>query len=270
MNFRLPDGFDMTHWAARWERMQERYLARREERFAVIADIIAATQASPRLIIDIGCGPGSLALRLLRAFEGATVVGVDFDPALLLLARERSKEFGPRARWIETDLREEAWLSQVNERCEVDAAKAPGGEVSGAADAIVSATALHWLSAEALEALYKRVARALRPGGVFLNADHAAASSQLVQALWDKQRYAAIDAVPLDEADDWRGFWRAFNDALKFDACALGKQMRGDMEGVEEGMPLQWHFEKLAAAGFHHQDCLWRLGGDAVYGAIRP
>ncbi|WP_366521110.1 class I SAM-dependent methyltransferase [Lapillicoccus sp.] len=39
-------------------------------------------------------------------------------------------------------------------------------------DAVLSSTALHWLPAEALSGLYRDLAQLLRPGGVFLNADH--------------------------------------------------------------------------------------------------
>lgn len=33
MNFIPPVGFQVDHWVARWDRMQERYNAERDERF---------------------------------------------------------------------------------------------------------------------------------------------------------------------------------------------------------------------------------------------
>jgi len=51
--------------------MQERYLADRNERFAIIARLIADTQDAEPLILDLGCGTGSLMAALLEAIPGA-------------------------------------------------------------------------------------------------------------------------------------------------------------------------------------------------------
>jgi hypothetical protein len=54
----MPTATRARQWLDRWDRQQERYVADREERFAVIADVVAATVEgdSPR-ILDLGCGP---------------------------------------------------------------------------------------------------------------------------------------------------------------------------------------------------------------------
>ena len=49
-------------------------------------------------------------------------------------------------------------------------------------DAVISATALHWLSPEHLAELYRRLASVVCSGGVFLNADHVASDCHLLQA----------------------------------------------------------------------------------------
>jgi uncharacterized protein (DUF1684 family) len=45
------------------------------------------------------------------------------------------------------------------------------------ADAVVSTTALHWLSEAGLRTAYTEPASALRPGGLFLNGDHLDSST---------------------------------------------------------------------------------------------
>ena len=60
--------------------------------------------------------------------------------------------------------------------------------VGGPFDAIVSATALHWLSPAQLGRLYKQFAGILKPGGIFLNADHAASCCEGIQKDWQNQR----------------------------------------------------------------------------------
>jgi SAM-dependent methyltransferase len=247
----LPRAFDWAHWLRRWEAMQARHLPRREERLRVVTDVVALARPGAKRVVDLGCGAGCLTDRLLRRLPGATVVGVDLDPRLLALARRRLEPFGRRAVLVRADLRDPAWARQA------------GSDL----DAAVSATTLHWLSAERLAGLYRQVAALLAPGGAFLNADHVASSVPGVQQVWDEARNQAVAAKGL--ADDWRSFWDAFNKALGVDGEQFDRRLFGPWEGVEEGLPLAWHSRELAAAGFAGFDCYWRCGGDAVYGALR-
>jgi len=73
----MPTVQQARHWLDRWDRQQEFYLADREERFAVIADVVEAACGAEPLVVDLGVGPGSLAVRLLDRLPGARVVGID-------------------------------------------------------------------------------------------------------------------------------------------------------------------------------------------------
>ena len=97
MDIRMPKDLDWPAWVTRWERMQERSLVGRDERFKVVARLVGDTQGPAPLILDLGCGTGSLMVVLLEAMPGAQVVGVDLDPSLLLLAEKRLATFGERA-----------------------------------------------------------------------------------------------------------------------------------------------------------------------------
>ena len=68
-------------WLDRWDHQQELYMADREERFAVMADVIdAVIDRSDPLILDLGCGPGSTSVRMLDRLPGAEVVGAGRRP----------------------------------------------------------------------------------------------------------------------------------------------------------------------------------------------
>lgn len=54
-------------------------------------------------VLDLGCGPGEIAARLLECLPGSTVLGVDLDTAHLASATERCARFGDRARFVEGD-----------------------------------------------------------------------------------------------------------------------------------------------------------------------
>src|ERR1700758_1545038 len=75
-------------WIDRWDRQQEVYLPDREERFTALIDAVEAAAGRPDpLVLDLGCGPGSLAVRLLARLPEAPVVAVDADPVTLSLGR---------------------------------------------------------------------------------------------------------------------------------------------------------------------------------------
>src|SRR5215469_11890191 len=148
---------DFGSWLARWDAQQARYVADREGRFEVLFDALeAALDGEPATVVDLGCGPGSLGVRLLDRFGSARVVGVDVDPVLLMLGRGA---YGDRDRlaFVRADLRDPGWLQRLG----VDRV-----------DAATSSTALHWLGADAVRRLYDDLAGLIRPGGVFLDADH--------------------------------------------------------------------------------------------------
>src|SRR4051794_1971436 len=76
-------------WITRWDRQQEGYLPDREERFTALIDAVESGGRRPDpLVLDLGCGPGSLSTRLLDRLPRATVVAIDTDPVLLTLGRE--------------------------------------------------------------------------------------------------------------------------------------------------------------------------------------
>ena len=55
--------------------------------------LIARTSALPPdpLVVDLGCGPGNITLRLAELFPQARIVGIDGAEAMLSLARQRAQ-----------------------------------------------------------------------------------------------------------------------------------------------------------------------------------
>lgn len=251
-DIKFPADIDWRSWIERWDRMQDRYLLRRKERFELMVRLIADTQKEVLRVLDIGCGTGSLMLRVLEEFPRAGVYGIDFDPTLLVLVEKRLGKFGERVHLVQTDLRDKSWLKLVPVPI----------------DSAVSATALHWLSPEQLARLYGQLGGILRPGGIFLNADHVRSDCKKIQAGWQQHREQVRRKEGNSDADDWEGFWDAYGQALRIDIKEFRGKFTEPWEGSEEGLPLEWHFEKLKASGFETVDCFWRLDCDAIYGGV--
>ncbi|MFI5606145.1 class I SAM-dependent methyltransferase [Amycolatopsis sp. NPDC051903] len=111
----------------------------------LVADTLVSTLPNaPALLVDVATGTGAAAFAALR-LKPASIVAVDFSPAMLALAREKAATLDP---------------SGVISWHEGRAVPLPVAD--GAADAVVCASALHFLGATAL-AEWRRV---LRPGGV--------------------------------------------------------------------------------------------------------
>jgi len=193
-------------------------------------------------------------LEILRAFPKAKLIGIDFDPTLLPLARQRLAKFSSRIKLILADLRQKSWLEHLEKPT----------------DAVISATALHWLRQKELVGLYGDIARILRPGGIFLNADHAGSGNDWIQQAWEKHRDKMLSSQRDAAGEDWESFWKAYMKALGLKTPEIRQRVLGGWKGgVEKGMPLTWHFDKLKATGFTCIDCFWRCDCDAIYGGIR-
>ncbi|WUO34802.1 class I SAM-dependent methyltransferase [Streptomyces sp. NBC_00286] len=155
-------------WIHSWDAQQEHYAIGREERFTVIADVVAhaGQGAANPLVADLGCGPGSLAARLAVTHPHWEVVGVDADPLLLALGRA---SYGSTIRLVETVIGTDGWIEAL--------------ELSRPLDAVVSSTALHYLPEKSLLEVYGQLHQLLRPGGVLVNADHFLPEDAALSAL---------------------------------------------------------------------------------------
>jgi SAM-dependent methyltransferase len=123
-------------------------------------DLIVAQLTSSALptshIVELGIGPGYLALEILRRIPGVTYEGVDFSEAMFAIARPRLAEFHERIVYTQADLTQDDWTARLSQT----------------PSSIVSTWALHDLGAEAyIAAVYRRARAVLPPGGLLLNGD---------------------------------------------------------------------------------------------------
>ena len=249
-------------WIERWDRQQEESLPDREDRFTALIDAVEEGTGRPDpLVLDIGCGPGSLAVRLLARLPRATVIGIDADPVSLTLARAAYSGV-PGLRFADLDLRVPGWSARLG--------------LERAPDAAVSTTALHWLPKPDLRALYAELASVLRPGGVLLDGDHFALDAK------DSPTLARLD-VALRRREDQRRFpgghpesWSAWWQAAAADPALAGHVAERERRRVEAGhhgsesTQLAVHVEALKAAGFAEIGTLWQRGDNRLLCAVLP
>ena len=69
----------------------EQYLRRRDERARPFYDLVARIEAAaPRVVVDLGCGPGNLTRSLAQRWPDALVSGVDSSPEMVAVAAEHA------------------------------------------------------------------------------------------------------------------------------------------------------------------------------------
>lgn len=251
---------EATRWIERWDAQQEVYLPDREERFRALIDAVheCAGRSDP-LVLDLGCGPGSLAVRLLGQIPAATVVAVDADPLLLELGRTAWAGL-PSLQFAEQDLSRPGWPAALR--------------LDRRPDAAVSTTALHWLRPDALRALYTEVASVLRPGGVLLNGDHLRRDeaaeptlARLDRALIEREEHRR---APEGRAESWLGWWDAVRADPALAALAAERDRRAP-EANHHGSPsglLGVHEDALVAAGFAEVGTIWQRGENRLLCAV--
>jgi SAM-dependent methyltransferase len=248
-------------WIERWDNQQQSYLPDREDRFTVIIDAVWAAAGRPDpLILDLGCGPGSLSVRLLDQLPAATVIGIDADPLTLGLGRAAYHDL-TGLRFVDADLRSPGWSA--------------GLQLDRQPDAAVSTTALHWLTEPALYALYAELATQLRPGGVVLNGDHlreddtAPVLARLGRALIEREEQRRF---PAGRAESWTDWWAAAaaDPAL---AGLVAERAAREVESAHHGSPagrLSVHLSALRSAGFAEIGSLWQRGENRVICGVLP
>lgn len=179
-------------------------------------------------VLDLGAGTGLLSAFVRSWYPDAHIHLIDVSAPMLERARVRL-------------------AADTNVSFEVaDYATVPLGDNY---DAIVSALSIHHLDHPAKKALFAKVFAALRPGGVFVNAEQVAgptpALNDFYQKLW-LQQVREAQATPAQIAD------------------SLYRQQDDHCASVED--QLHW----MREAGFSDADCWFKDNRFAVLAGSRP
>ncbi|MFF9088158.1 class I SAM-dependent methyltransferase [Streptomyces sp. NPDC014991] len=247
-------GTDWAAWQESWDRQQESYMPDREERFRIMLDMVEALVGTAPRVLDLACGTGSITARLLQRFPRATSTGVDLDPALLAIAHGTFAG-DERVSLVTADLKDPDWPARLP---------------YDSYDAVLTATALHWLHSEPLAALYGQVAELVRDGGVLMNADHMIDdSTPRINAAERAQRHARMDQARRSGAPDWAEWWRlAAADPVLAEPTARRFEIYG--EHADGDTPsAAWHARVLREKGFAEARAVWCSPSDTLLLALK-
>lgn len=235
-----------------WHEQQRAYIEHRDARTECIVEVLrhhARDVDGPLRVLDLGCGPGSLANAITEGIGNAHVTGVDLDPVTLRLFRETASH-PDRTTIIHADLTH-SWASHVG---------------STPFHAAVSATALHWLSPADLTRLYADLAPRLAPGGIVLNADHLdfPRSAAWCAAVADASRARAEHEINSNGAMSWDEWWAAAGAQPGWDAEVAEHERLFAESTPPVKVDVPYHLAAMRAAGFTETEQVWQWLDDRI------
>jgi len=120
----------------------KQYLLFEEERTRPVRDLVAQIPvASPRSVVDLGCGPGNSTAVLATRWPAARITGLDSSAEML----DRARQSNPRLEWVQGDITE--WSSGAGREYDI----------------VFSNAALQWVTDHA--AIYPRLLNRVAAGG---------------------------------------------------------------------------------------------------------
>ena len=209
-----------------YDRSIRAFIPAYEEMLERAAEAVAA--AGPERVLDLGAGTGALAEAVLRRCGGCTIELIDTDAEMLDQARTRLASFAARVQYSERRFQ---------------------GPLP-ACDAVVASLALHHVATLAEKArVFAAIFAALRPGGVFVNADATMSADPGTR----RAEYEAWAAHLVSSGIEEKRAWRHFE----------------EWSGEDTYLPVEDELAALRSAGFA-AECLWRVVPITVVKAVKP
>jgi tRNA (cmo5U34)-methyltransferase len=204
--------------------------------------LVEARQMPVEGLADLGCGNGILAKALLGQYPNATATLVDFSEPMLEEARRELSPYAGNCHFIKADLSDQQWGVPIADRAPFDL--------------VVSGYAIHHLTDARKRQLYSEVYELLKPGGLFVNADHVKSSTMWLERIWQD---VLIDSLYSHHSRRGSGMSRE-QVAQKF-------VHRHDAENILA--PVEDQCEWLRECRFDDVDCYFKIFELAIFGGRR-
>ncbi len=166
-------GEHFDEWAPSYDAQIRDMVPRYEEIHDTLISLLGLRP--PARLLDLGAGTGYTLLRVLEAFDGVQVTGLDVSDEMLGRARQRLAGLEARVTLAHSDIAEP--------------------QISGRYDAIASVLAVHHLFSDQKRHLFGRIWEHVAPGGIFVIADYFRHASRRLLELYELPEPDAHEAT---------------------------------------------------------------------------
>ena len=204
----------------------------------LMASLLPFSKKEYLRVLDLGCGTGGTSVALLKEFPLARVTGIDSSSDMLAVAAAKVKQTTWRIDFICQDMKACIYPLPQGE-----------GQGEGGFDAIISAFSLHYLNEDEKKALLSKCRDALKPGGIFIDAEAVISPSAKVYQLYMEK-------------------WKDFQRSNGFSEDEIGAHM---LKFVRDVKPLTVERQVclMSEAGFIDVECYFKYLNWAVFGGYK-
>lgn len=225
----VPASAPFSRDARGYDDLRRRLIPCFDDFYGTALKLIRDWQAAPSLdVLDLGAGTGLFSAMVAAEFPVGRLCLLDGSAGMLDEARAGFPE---------------------NAGVEYRVADMAQADLAGPWDLVITALAVHHLSDDAKRDLYSRVRRALKPGGLFVNAEQVAGPNPVADARYARIWLEQIRQLGVPEQEIERAL-----DRMSHDRCAPVDRQ------------LQW----LTDAGFSDVDCSFKAWRFAVISGRAP
>lgn len=195
------------------------------------------------MLLDVGCGPGTLSARILNEVSNSTVIGVDSSKRMIETANKNllpkySQRFSS---YVSNFNSNDFWISRIDREH----------------DLIASSYALHYLSDQRRKTFFKEVFDHLKDNGVFVA---SIANSSMIPEITEMEQVFRIEFTynKLQEANRPQSFG----------------EFRKSFEEKDKKANINWqspmeYLDSIKSAGFKKVDTVWHLWMKSIFVAIK-
>ena len=236
------DRVDSHEMFREWVQMHSTHNYWREQQAFVIGRILESISFEHPVIVDLGCGAGTLSEYLLKSLKNVKVIGIDFNPFLLMICRHHLAEYRERFSVLLGDIRKKGTIGQA-----------------GNFHAAASLTFFHHPSRQSIMEVYRSLYESLPKGGLFVNGDVTSLSDEWFESLHlsEKAKKPVIQVT-----DFWQTVKKRYGIAEEIDEM---NRLTGISDNPEHGYPASFYVNSLRWAGFKMADVVFQAGNRIVY-----
>ncbi|MBD3246048.1 MAG: methyltransferase domain-containing protein [Candidatus Omnitrophica bacterium] len=211
--------------------------------FEIVFRLIDRFQGHPSLFLDLGCGGGIVAERILKRYPDANGVLADFSEEMLQEARRKLVAWRKQVSFSQVDYSRKGWIFAL-----------PVRQYS----LVLSRFSIHHQPDARKKELYEECFDSLEPGGLFFNIEHVSSPTAHTRAVWEQYM---IDHLYRYQQQRGTGKKRK---EVEQDYIRRAESDRNVLAPVEK--QCEW----LRQIGFDDVDCYFKVFELAIFGGRKP